>query len=103
MLLTPFRFLSKILGNEAAINNAKQDKQIAEFQMARADIVAAKIRGGSNVYHRFLVIAQNSLESGEVRPGQVRHVMKLAEEGTYHPHQLQRALFEPKNPQGQPA
>lgn len=85
------------------MKNAQEMKHTQEFQLARAEIIAAKIRGGSGGYHRFLTVAQRSLESGEVKPRHVIRVMKMAEEGTYHYNVLQMTLFGLSKPENQPA
>lgn len=88
-------------GNKAAVENARHERFEKEFQLARAEIIAAKIRGGSGGYHRFLTVAQRSLESGEVKPDHVIRVMKLAEEGKHHHHDLQMTLYGLKRPENQ--
>ena len=89
------------LSNKAAIENAKKERFEKEFQLAHAEIVAAKVRGGSGGYHRFLTVAQRSLESGEVKPAHVIQVMKLAEEGKHSHTVLQSALYGLRRPENQ--
>jgi len=86
-----------------AVENARQERFDKEFQLARAEIVAAKIRGGSGGYHRFLTVAQRSLESGEVKPNHIIRVMKLAEEGKHSHSVLQSALYGLRRPENQTA
>jgi hypothetical protein len=89
--------------NKEAMKNASSLKASKEFQLARADIAAARVRGGSSGYHRFLQIAYNSLESGEVKPAHVSKVMKLAQEGKHHYFDLQVALYSLKAPENMTA
>ena len=89
--------------NKTAIENARQAKFENEFQIARAEIVAAKIRGGNGGYHRFLTIAQRSLESGEVKPSHIIKVIKIAEEGRHSHVVLQSALDGLRRNENQPA